>query len=107
MSLGNITDRGRKEMEHSKELENERANTSSIEQVEVCACCGEPMTPVEVLESYLDQSIEQALEVCTALSTEYGNAGQLQLLGKIADRLVQAATITEVARDMTEGEING
>ena len=62
------------------------------------------MTQVEVLESYLDQRIEQALEVCAALSTEYGNAGQLQLLGEIADSLVQAATLTEVARVMNGGE---
>lgn len=72
--------------------------------MEICSCCGEPMTQVEVLESYLDQSIEQALEVCYALSPEYGNGGQLQLLAKIADSLEQAATLTEVARLMTEGE---
>ena len=91
----------------SEETENEKLETRSVKPVEYCSCCGEPMTPVEVLESYLDQSIEQALEVCGALSAEYGNADQLQLLGKIADSLVQAATLTVVARDITEGEING
>ena len=91
-------------MKRSNELENENIKTRSVEQVEFCSCCGEPMTQVEVLESILDQSIDQALEVCGALSAEYGNASQLQLLGKIADSLVQAATLTEVARDMTEGE---
>jgi hypothetical protein len=73
--------------------------------MEYCSCCSKEMTPVEVVESYLDQRIEQTLEVCGALSAEYGNAGQLQLVGKIADSLVQAATLTEVARDITEGEI--
>ena len=108
MSLGTNTDRGRNEMERSsKELENENLKTRSVKYVDVCSCCGEPMTPIEVLESYLDQRIEQALEVCAALSVEYGNAGQLQLVGKIADSLVQAATLTEVARDMTEGGNNG
>ena len=91
----------------SEETENEKLETRSVKPVEFCSCCGEPKTHVEVLESHLDQSIEQALEVCAALSTEYGNAGQLQLLGEIADSLVQAATLTEVARDITEGEING
>ena len=75
--------------------------------MDFCSCCGEPMTQVEVLESYVDQRIEQALEVCGALSSEFSNASQLQLLGKIADSLVQAATLTEVTREMTEGEING
>ena len=92
------------EMKQSKESENEQPETRSVKYVDVCSCCGESMTQVEVLESFLDQRIEQALEVCTALSTEYGNARQLQLLGKIADSLVQAATLTEVARDMTGGE---
>ena len=94
-------------MEHGTELENENLKTRSVKYVDICSCCGEPMTHIEVLESYLEQRIEQALEVCAALSTEYGNAGQLQLLRKIADSLVQAATLTEVARDITEGEING
>ena len=93
-----------REMERSEELENGQLKTRSVKQVEVCSCCGEPMTQVEVVESFLDQRIEQALEVCAALSAEYGSAGQLQLLGKIADSLVQAATLTQVARDMTEGE---
>ena len=92
------------EMKQSKESENEQPETRSDKQVEFCICCGESMTPIEVLESHLDQNIEQALEVCAALSTEYGNAGQLQLLGEIADSLVQAATFTEVARDVTGGE---
>ena|SRR5215213_9215943 len=97
----------RKEMDHSKEQENEKFEPRSIKQVEYCSCCGEEMTHVEVLESYLDQSIEQALELCEALSAEYGNTGQLQLLRKIAGILVQAATLTEAARLMTEGENNG
>ena len=91
----------------SEETENEKLETRSVKPVEYCSCCGEPMTPIEVLESYLDQSIEQALEVCGALSAEYGNASRLQLLGKIADSLIQAANLTEVARDITEGENNG
>ena len=72
--------------------------------MENCTCCSESMTHIEVLRSYLDQSIEQALEVCYALSAEYGSAGQFQLLGKIADSLEQAATFTEVARLIPEGE---
>jgi hypothetical protein len=75
--------------------------------MEVCSCCGEEMTLVEVLESYLDQHIEQALEVCDALSAEYDNAGPFELLAKIAGSLQQAATLTEAARLMTEGENNG
>jgi hypothetical protein len=94
-------------MEHSRVLENKNLKTWSLEQVEFCSCCVEPMTRVEVLESYSDQRIEQALEVCEALSAEHGNAGQLQLLGKITDSLAQAATLTEVARDMTRGDNNG
>ena len=91
-------------MERSKELENGKSETRSVERVEYCSCCGEEMTHVEVLESYLDQRIEQALEICDALSAEYGDAGQLELLGKIAGSLVQAATLTEAARVTTEGE---
>jgi hypothetical protein len=91
-------------MEQSKEQDNENPETRSVEQVEICSCCGDEMTTIEVLESYLDQRIEQALEVCDALSAEYGNAVQLELLGKIAEWLVRAATITEAARAMTEGE---
>jgi hypothetical protein len=75
--------------------------------MEICSYCGEEMTQVEVLESYLDQSIEQALEVCDALSAEYGKGGQLQLLAKIADSLGQAMNLSEVARLMTEGVNNG
>jgi hypothetical protein len=101
------TQNERNETEHSTETGNENLKTRSVQQVEVCSCCGEEMTPIEVLESYLEQRIEQALEVCSALSVEYGNAGQLQLLGKIADSLVQAATLTEVARLIPEGENNG
>ena len=97
----------RETMECSKELENEKPDTSSVQQVEICSCCGEEMTHAEVLESYLEQCIEQALEVCDALSAEYGNAGQLELLGKIADCLVRAATFTEAARVMNEGEQPG
>ena len=74
--------------------------------METCSCCGEEMTPIEVLESYLDQHIEQALEVCHALSAEYDTAGQRELLMKIGASLVQAATLTEVARDRTEGGNN-
>ncbi len=92
----------RETMERSKELENEKAETRSVQGVETCSCCGEEMTHAEVLESYLEQCIEQALDVCDALSAEYGNAGQLELLGKIADCLVRAATITEAVRVMTE-----
>jgi hypothetical protein len=94
----------RKEMDHSKEEENEKFGTRSVEQVEYCSCCGEEMTRVEVLESYLDQSIEQALEVCGALGVEYGSAHQIGLLGRIADSLVRAATLTEAARLIPEGE---
>ena len=54
----------RKEMDHSKEQENEKFETRSVTQVDICSCCGKEMTPVEVVESYLDQRIEQALEVC-------------------------------------------
>jgi hypothetical protein len=97
----------RKEMDHGKEQENEELERRSVEQVEYCSCCGEEMTHIEVLESYLDQSIEQALEVCKALSAEYGDAGQFELLGEIADSLVQAATLTEAARLMTKGENDG
>ena len=102
-----VTQSERNELEHSRETENEKLETRSVEQVEYCSCCGEPMTPVEVLESYLDQRIEQALEVCGALSAEYGSARQIELLAKIADSLVQAASLTEVARATTEGEVNG
>lgn len=91
-------------MERSKELENGKSETRSVERVEYCSCCGEEMTQVEVLESYLEQRIEQALEICDALSVEYGDAGRLELLGGIADCLVRAATITEAARDMNERE---
>ena len=75
--------------------------------METCSCCGVEMTPIEVLESYLDQRIEQALEVCDALSAEYETASQLELLMRIGSSLVQAATLTEVARDRSEGENNG
>ena len=44
-----------------EETENENLETRSEKPVEFCSCCGEEMTHVEVLESYLDQSIEQAL----------------------------------------------
>lgn len=104
MSLGNITERGRKEMEHSKELETEKRETRSVKYVEVCSCCGEPMTQIEVLESYLDQRIEQALELCDALSAEYTNTAHLQLLGDIQARLQGAANIREfVGRLTVEG----
>lgn len=98
------TQNERKDMEHGEEIKNEKLGTRSEAQVEYCSCCGEPMTYVEVLESYLDQRIAQALEVCGALSAEYGNAHQIGLLGKIADSLVQAATLTEAARLIPEGE---
>jgi len=94
-------------MEHGTDMENAQLETRSVEHVEHCSCCGEPMTSVEVLESYLDQSLEQALEVCGALDVAYGSARQIVLLAKIADNLAQAASLTEVARAMTEGEANG
>jgi hypothetical protein len=90
-------------MEHSTGTENEQLETRSVEQVEYCSCCGEEMTRIEVLESYLDQRIEQALEACDVLSAEYVSEGQLELLGKIAGSLVRAATITEAVRIMSEG----
>ena len=93
-------------MEHGKEIRNNGLESRSVEQVEYCSCCGEPMTHVEALESYLDQFIEKALEVCAALSAEYDKPVQFDLLGKIADSLVQAATLTEAARLMPEGEID-
>ncbi len=93
-------------MERSKVTENGKSETRSVEHVEYCSCCGEEMTRIEVLESYLEQRIEQALDVCDALSAEYGNAGQLELLGGIADQLVRAKTITESARVVTEGALS-
>jgi hypothetical protein len=98
------TQNERNEMEHGKEIEHENLESRSTEQVEYCSCCGEPMTHVEVLESYLDQRIEQALDVCDALSAEYGNAIQFELLGRIAHSLVQAAALTEAARLVPERE---
>jgi hypothetical protein len=97
----------RNEMAHDKEIKNENFEIRSDEQVEYCSCCGVEMTPIEVLESYLDQGIEQALEICGALRVEYDNANQVELLAQIADSLVQAASLTEIARDITDGENDG
>jgi Ni,Fe-hydrogenase III large subunit len=97
------TQNERKEMEHGKEIEHENLETRSVQQVEYCDCCGEPMTQVEVLESYLEQSIEQALDVCVALRAEYDTAVQFELLERITSNLVEAATLTEAARLMPEG----
>jgi hypothetical protein len=94
----------RKEMKHGEVIENEKLETRSEVQVEYCSCCGEPLTPIEVLESYLEQRIEQALEVCDALSAEYGKAVQFELLGKIAGSLQRAATLTKAARLIPEEE---
>src|SRR5829696_4575026 len=101
------TQNERNVMAHSRATENEQLETRSVEQVEYCTCCSERMTHVEVLESYLGQRIEQALEVCSALSAEYDNGNQIELLAKIADSLVRAASLTEIARFITEGEANG
>jgi hypothetical protein len=98
------TQNERSAMEHSTDMKNEQLKTRSVEHVEYCSCCGEELTLIEVLESYLDQHIEGALEVCGALSAEYGSTVQFELLGKIAGSLVQAATLTEAARVTTEGE---
>jgi hypothetical protein len=105
MSRSNLheTQYERKEMAHGKEMNNEYLETRSEERVEYCNCCGEPMTHIEVLESYLEQRIEQALEACDALSAEYGNAVQFEILGKIAGSLQRAATLTETARLVPEG----
>jgi hypothetical protein len=51
----------RKEMEHGKEIRNHELESRSVEQVEYCSCCGEPMTHIEVLESYLDQFIDKVI----------------------------------------------
>ncbi len=69
--------------------------------MEYCSCCGEPMTRVEVLESYLDQRIEQALEVCEALSEEYTNTAHLQLLEHIQGRLREAANFRVLVGRLT------
>jgi hypothetical protein len=88
-------------MERSKELENGKSETRSVERVEYCSCCGEKMTHVEVLESYLDQSIEQALEVCEALSEEYTNTAHLQLLEHIQGRLREASNFRVLVGRLT------
>ena len=88
-------------MEHSKELENENLKTRSVKEVEVCSCCGEPMTPVEALESCLDQSIEQALEVCEVLRKEYTNTAHLQLLEHLQGRLREAANVRVLVGRLT------
>jgi hypothetical protein len=98
------TQNERKEMEHGEEIMNGNLETRREEQVEICSCCGEPMTQIEVLESYLEQRIEQALEVCVALRAEYDTAVQFELLEGIASNLVRAATLTEAARLVLEGE---
>ena len=91
----------RKEMEHSKEPDNEQLETRSVKPVEYCSCCGETMTPVEALESYLDQSIEQALEFCEVLSQEYTNTAHLQLLEHLQGRLREAANVRVLVGRLT------
>ena len=98
------TQNDRSAMEHGTDTGNEQLKTRSVEHVEYCSCCGEEMTQIEVLENYWEQRIEQALDVCDALSAEYGDAGQLELLGKIADCLVRSATFTEAIRVVSERE---
>ena len=57
----------RKEMAHGKETSNENVESRSVEQVEYCSCCGEPMSEREVHGSSLFQLIEQAMSVAVHL----------------------------------------
>ena len=69
MTFGNHhrTQNERKEMEHGKEISNNDSETRSVEQVEYCSCCGEPMSAREAHESGLFQLIEQAMSVAVHL----------------------------------------
>ena len=57
----------RKEMAHGKEISNDNVEARSVEQVEYCSCCGEPMSEREAHESGLFQLIEQAMSVAVHL----------------------------------------
>jgi hypothetical protein len=98
------TQNDRSAMEDSADTEYGQFKTRSVEHVEYCSCCGEELTQIEVLGSYLDQHIEGALEVCGALDVEYDSAHRIGVLGKIADSLVRTATLTEAVRLVPEGE---
>jgi len=57
----------RKEMARGKEIRNDDVESRSVEQVDYCSCCGEPMSEREVHESGLFQLIEQAMSVAVHL----------------------------------------